>query len=138
MKLLEVMIETDQQVLPEAFLPLFSTARSLRRLAQDFQPGRRTTIMINYFTSKGVRPWWMWWHHDGDDDDENGSDDEDDNYCDDDSDCDGADDNACHDDCGDGHFSAVDSIFICKQGCQMFWRGGRSFFAGIHVQPAAK
>ena len=80
----------------------------------------------------------MWWHHDGDDDDENGSDDEDDNYCDDDSDCDGADDNACHDDCGDGHFSAVDSIFICKQGRQMFWRGGRSFFAGIHVQPAAK
>ena len=86
MKLLEVIIETDQQVLPEAFLPLFSTARSLRRLAQDFQPGRRTTIMTKYFTSKGVRPWWMWWHHDGDDDDENGSDDEDDNYGDGDSD----------------------------------------------------
>ena len=86
MKLVEAMIETDQQVLPEAFLPLFSTARSLRRLAQDFQPGRRTTIMINYFTSKGVRPWWMWCHHDGDVDDENGSDDEDDNYGDGDSD----------------------------------------------------
>ena len=86
MKLLEVIIETDQQVLPEAFLPLFSTARSLRRLAQDFQPGRRTTIMTKYFTSKGVTPWWMWWHHDGDDDDENGSDDEDDNYGDGDSD----------------------------------------------------
>ena len=86
MKLLEVMIETDQQALPEAFLPLFSTARSLRRLAQDFQPGRRTTIMTKYFTSKGVTPWWMWWHHDGDDDDENGSDDEDDNYGDGDSD----------------------------------------------------
>ena len=41
----EAMIETDQQVLPEAFLPLFSNAQSLRRLAQDFQPGRRTTIM---------------------------------------------------------------------------------------------
>ena len=86
MKLLEVIIETDQQVLPEAFLPLFSTARSLRRLAQDFQPGRRTTIMTKYFTSKGVTPWWMWWYHDGDDDDENGSDDEDDNYGDGDSD----------------------------------------------------
>ena len=85
MKLLEVMIETDQQVLPEAFLPLFSTARSRRRLAQDFQPGRRTTIMTNYFTSKGVTPWWMWWYQDGDDDDENGSDDEDDNYGDGDS-----------------------------------------------------
>ena len=48
MKLVEAMIETDQQVLPEAFLPLFSTARSLRRLAQDFQPGRRTTIMTNH------------------------------------------------------------------------------------------
>ena len=80
------MIETDQQVLPEAFLPLFSTARSLRRLAQDFQPGRRTTIMTKYFTSKRVTPWWMWWHHDGDDDDQNGSDDEDDNYGDGDSD----------------------------------------------------
>ena len=57
MKLLEAMIETDQQVLPEAFLPLFSTARSLRRLAQDFQPGRRPTIMTNHFTSKGLRPW---------------------------------------------------------------------------------
>ena len=41
-ELVEAMIETDQQVLPEAFLPLFSTARSLRRLAQDFQPGMRT------------------------------------------------------------------------------------------------
>ena len=80
----------------------------------------------------------MWWYQDGDDDDENGSDDEDNNYGDGDSDCDGADDNACHDDCGDGHFSAVDSIFICKQGCQMFWGGGRSFFAGIHVQPALR
>ena len=57
MKLVEAMIETDQQVLPEAFLPLFSTARSLRRLAQDFQPWRRTTITTKYFTSQGVRPW---------------------------------------------------------------------------------
>ena len=57
----------------------------------------------------------------GDDNDENGSDDEGDDYGDGDSDdddlCDGDDDNVCHDDNGDGHFSAVESIFICKQGC---------------------
>ena len=116
MKLLEVIIETDQQVLPEAFLPLFSTARSLRRLAQDFQPGRRTTIMINYFTSKGVRPWWMWWHHDGDDDDENGSDHEDDNYGYGDSDdgdyCDGDSDDGDYCDGDDGGYCDGDDVMF--------------------------